>query len=69
MHHKIELQVHVNYSLLLGHVRALCPGCLQCPQNRARLAGGSSVFGAGGGMWDWTGDRVGGGVGDGEGED
>ena len=63
--------------MLLGHVRALCPGCRQCPHSRARLAGGSSVFGAGGGMWDWIGERVGGrvedgvggGVGDGEGED
>ena len=31
--------------MLLGHVRALCPGCLQALQSRALLAGGSSVSG------------------------
>jgi len=30
--------------LLLGHVRALCPGCRHAPQSRDRLAGGSSVL-------------------------
>ena len=28
---------------LLGHLRALCPGCRHAPQSRARLTGGSSV--------------------------
>ena len=38
----------------------MCPGCQQCPHSHARLAGGSSVFGAGGEIWDWTRERVGG---------
>ena len=37
-------KIKFNYDIvLLGNVRALCPGCRQAPQSCAFLAGGSSV--------------------------
>ena len=38
-----EHVISIKNNYLLGHVRALYPGCRHAPQSRDRLAGGSSV--------------------------
>ena len=35
--------INLKFNYLLGHRRALCPGCRHAPQSRDRFAGGSSL--------------------------
>ena len=35
--------IKLKFNYLLGHRRALCPGCRHAPQSRDRFAGGSSL--------------------------
>ena len=43
MYAYINESIKLKFNYLLGHRRALCPGCRHAPQSRDRFAGGTRV--------------------------